>query len=222
MGVDAGGSSRSSADEGASGAPTAAQAPAALASLAAPAAAEAAAASLAEGAITRSPGSRWYRPPELLLGACEYGPPADMWSLGCVLAEMISGKTLLLGSSSANQLLKVCQLAGGKPDGPTLADLHADTPPARALLAALPSAEPPTRLNKLTPSGLAKAIKKVIDNPSFYEAAKESGKQIAAEDGVADTIGVLEKYIEEKVDTGEWKKEMEAKWVGSLKFQVWS
>ena len=30
----------------------------------------------------------WYRPPELLLGARQYGPPIDMWGAGCIMAEM--------------------------------------------------------------------------------------------------------------------------------------
>ena len=33
-------------------------------------------------------GTRWYSPPESLLGAPAYGPPADMWSTGCILAEL--------------------------------------------------------------------------------------------------------------------------------------
>ena len=35
--------------------------------------------------------TRWYRSPEMLLGCKEYGPPTDIWSLGCILAEMVSG-----------------------------------------------------------------------------------------------------------------------------------
>ena len=30
----------------------------------------------------------WYRPPELLLGERNYGPPIDMWGAGCIMAEM--------------------------------------------------------------------------------------------------------------------------------------
>jgi uncharacterized membrane protein YgcG len=32
----------------------------------------------------------WYRPPEIILGDSRYGPPVDMWSVGCILAEMIT------------------------------------------------------------------------------------------------------------------------------------
>lgn len=41
----------------------------------------------------------WYRPPELLLGAPTYGKEVDIWSFGCVLAEMLSGKPLFPGDS---------------------------------------------------------------------------------------------------------------------------
>lgn len=39
----------------------------------------------------------WYRPPELLLGSTDYGPSIDMWSVGCVLAELLLGKPILQG-----------------------------------------------------------------------------------------------------------------------------
>ena len=37
----------------------------------------------------------WYRPPELLLGATEYSVAVDLWSTGCILAELLSGKPIL-------------------------------------------------------------------------------------------------------------------------------
>ncbi|KAG6383166.1 hypothetical protein SASPL_157091 [Salvia splendens] len=37
----------------------------------------------------------WYRPPELLLGATKYGPAVDMWSVGCIFAELLYGKPIL-------------------------------------------------------------------------------------------------------------------------------
>ena len=39
----------------------------------------------------------WYRPPELLLGATEYSVAVDLWSTGCILAELLSGKPILPG-----------------------------------------------------------------------------------------------------------------------------
>jgi serine/threonine protein kinase len=39
----------------------------------------------------------WYRPPELLLGAAEYSVGVDMWSTGCIVAELFTGKPIMPG-----------------------------------------------------------------------------------------------------------------------------
>lgn len=39
----------------------------------------------------------WYRPPELLMGATNYGVSVDLWSVGCVFAELFLGKPILKG-----------------------------------------------------------------------------------------------------------------------------
>lgn len=39
----------------------------------------------------------WYRPPELLLGATDYGIAVDLWSTGCILAELFAGKPIMPG-----------------------------------------------------------------------------------------------------------------------------
>jgi len=39
----------------------------------------------------------WYRPPELLLGSTHYDAAVDLWSVGCVFAEMFRGKPILQG-----------------------------------------------------------------------------------------------------------------------------
>ena len=39
----------------------------------------------------------WYRPPELLLGATHYGTAVDLWSSGCILAELYAGKPIMPG-----------------------------------------------------------------------------------------------------------------------------
>lgn len=54
----------------------------------------------------------WYRPPELLLGARNYGPPIDLWGAGCIMAEMWTRTPILQGSSEQNQLSLISQLCG--------------------------------------------------------------------------------------------------------------
>lgn len=45
----------------------------------------------------------WYRAPELLLGSTDYGVGIDLWSAGCVLAEMFTGRPLLPGRTEVIQ-----------------------------------------------------------------------------------------------------------------------
>ncbi|KAJ0454719.1 putative protein-serine/threonine kinase CMGC-CDK-CRK7-CDK9 family [Helianthus annuus] len=58
----------------------------------------------------------WYRPPELLLGSTSYGPCVDMWSVGCVFAELFNGKPILKGRTELEQLHKIFKLCGTPPD----------------------------------------------------------------------------------------------------------
>ena len=44
----------------------------------------------------------WYRAPELLLGATEYGAAIDMWSTGCILAELLVGKPIMPGRTEVH------------------------------------------------------------------------------------------------------------------------
>jgi len=56
--------------------------------------------------LTSRVATLWYRPPELLLGATKYGPSVDMWSTGCILAELLAGKPILPGSTEVRPLLQ--------------------------------------------------------------------------------------------------------------------
>ncbi|XP_073028381.1 probable serine/threonine-protein kinase At1g54610 [Primulina eburnea] len=54
----------------------------------------------------------WYRPPELLLGATHYGTAVDLWSTGCILAELYAGKPIMPGRTEVEQLHKIFKLCG--------------------------------------------------------------------------------------------------------------
>lgn len=54
----------------------------------------------------------WYRPPELLLGARNYGPPIDLWGAGCIMAEMWTRAPILQGNTEQTQLTLISQLCG--------------------------------------------------------------------------------------------------------------
>jgi mitogen-activated protein kinase 15 len=56
--------------------------------------------------------TRWYRAPEILLGSTKYSKAVDMWSVGCILGELIVGKAIFQGTSTLNQIEKVLELIG--------------------------------------------------------------------------------------------------------------
>ncbi|GMI75107.1 CYCLIN-DEPENDENT KINASE G2 [Hibiscus trionum] len=54
----------------------------------------------------------WYRAPELLLGARQYSTAIDMWSLGCIMAELLSKEPLFNGKTEFDQLDKIFRTLG--------------------------------------------------------------------------------------------------------------
>lgn len=86
----------------------------------------------------------WYRAPEVLLGSRHYSTPVDMWSVGCIFAEMISRQALYVslltatghiqaerssrfaGDSEIDEIFKICRLAASVPCDETAA--HAQGP----------------------------------------------------------------------------------------------
>jgi cyclin-dependent kinase 3 len=54
----------------------------------------------------------WYRAPEILLGEKHYTPAVDMWSVGCIFAELARGRVLFRGDSEIGQLFEVFQVLG--------------------------------------------------------------------------------------------------------------
>ncbi|KAJ0488216.1 putative protein-serine/threonine kinase CMGC-GSK family [Helianthus annuus] len=56
--------------------------------------------------------SRFYRAPELIFGATEYTTSIDIWSAGCILAELLLGQPLFLGENAVDQLVKIIKVLG--------------------------------------------------------------------------------------------------------------
>jgi serine/threonine protein kinase len=56
--------------------------------------------------------SRYYRAPELIFGATEYTNAIDMWSGGCVMAELLLGQPLFPGESGIDQLVEIIKILG--------------------------------------------------------------------------------------------------------------
>ncbi|XP_024976737.1 protein IMPAIRED IN BABA-INDUCED STERILITY 1-like [Cynara cardunculus var. scolymus] len=58
----------------------------------------------------------WYRPPELLLGSTDYDASVDLWSIGCVFAELLRGVPVLQGRTEVEQMHKIFKLCGSPCD----------------------------------------------------------------------------------------------------------
>lgn len=56
--------------------------------------------------------SRYYRAPELIFGATNYTTKIDVWSAGCVMAELIVGQPLFPGESGVDQLVEIIKILG--------------------------------------------------------------------------------------------------------------
>ncbi|KAK9472971.1 kinase-like domain-containing protein [Dipodascopsis tothii] len=54
----------------------------------------------------------WYRAPEILLGGRQYSTGVDMWSIGCIFAEMVLRKPFFPGDSEIDQIFKIFRLLG--------------------------------------------------------------------------------------------------------------
>ncbi|XP_024996226.1 cell division control protein 2 homolog A-like isoform X1 [Cynara cardunculus var. scolymus] len=54
----------------------------------------------------------WYRAPEILLGSHQYSTPVDVWSIGCIFAEMVNRCPLFPGDSEIDELFKIFKIMG--------------------------------------------------------------------------------------------------------------
>ncbi len=54
----------------------------------------------------------WYRAPEILLGAKQYSCPVDVWSVGTIIPEMVTGHPLFPGDSEIDELFKIFRCLG--------------------------------------------------------------------------------------------------------------
>ena len=74
-------------------------------------------------ALTPKVVTLWYRPPELLLGATEYDGRVDVWSAGCVLAELINGEPVFPGKTETEQLSMIVAACAPAADAADIAKL---------------------------------------------------------------------------------------------------
>ena len=62
--------------------------------------------------MTEYVATRWYRAPEIVLGSNKYSKAVDIWSVGCILGELIIGKAIFPGKSTIGQVELILDLWG--------------------------------------------------------------------------------------------------------------
>ncbi|XP_020524007.1 cell division control protein 2 homolog A isoform X2 [Amborella trichopoda] len=91
----------------------------------------------------------WYRAPEILLGSRHYSTPVDVWSVGCIFAEMVNQRPLFPGDSEIDELFKIFRILGTPneetwPGVNSLPDFKSSFPkwPPKGLASVVPNLEP--------------------------------------------------------------------------------
>jgi len=91
-----------------------------------------------ENEMTGYVATRWYRAPEIMLNWMHYHQTVDIWSVGCIMAEMLTGKTLFPGTDHIDQLTRILVLCG-TPQEATLNKITSEE--ARNYIRSLPHME---------------------------------------------------------------------------------
>ena len=133
----------------------------------------------------------WYRPPELLLGCMKYSPKIDMWSVGCIIAEMFRRGGLLKGTTEAHQLDLIFKMMGhpitnatddqGWPNINAMCPLWKNYEPKdgeegfpRRLREELKSRLPPSAMNWMTPHAMDLIDHLLTHNPDKRWSAAQA------------------------------------------------
>jgi len=95
--------------------------------------------SVSNPVLTDYVATRWYRAPEILLGSTKYTKGVDIWSIGCILGEMLGGKPTFPGTSTMNQLDRIIEVTG-RPSAEDIESIR--SPFAANMLESLPPSKP--------------------------------------------------------------------------------
>ena len=63
--------------------------------------------------LTEYVSTRWYRSPELLVGAPSYSHKVDVWAIGCIFVELVTGRALFTGDSDLEMLKLILKMFNG-------------------------------------------------------------------------------------------------------------
>ncbi|GKT22971.1 hypothetical protein ADUPG1_012284, partial [Aduncisulcus paluster] len=125
--------------------------------------------------------TRWYRAPELLFGVRNYSTAVDIWAVGCLMAELFSGKPLFPGTCSLNQLTRIINLIG-YPTDKQISSMK--SPYVIPLLESLPISIPPPKPKKrpslLAPSPLdGRSRSSSRERPSTIHKSKSTSQVLS-------------------------------------------
>jgi mitogen-activated protein kinase 1/3 len=111
--------------------------------------------------------TRWYRAPELILSYKQYTTAVDIWSCGCILAELYNREPLFKCFQKQNPLFMICKLLGS----PSESDL--EEMKVKSLPVGVPKASMALPIDNLVPRAPKDAkdliLKMLTFNPVLYE-----------------------------------------------------
>ena len=130
--------------------------------------------SRADNTLTEYVATRWYRAPELMTNVGPHTCALDIWSVGCIIAELISGKTLFPGTSYLNELQLILSVTG-TPKKPLLERMRQDK--VREYIESLPE-QKRTQLTALFPAAPRECVS-LIDKMLLLDPEERSTAETA-------------------------------------------
>jgi serine/threonine protein kinase len=119
--------------------------------------------------------SRYYRAPELIFGASDYTVAIDVWSFGCVLAELLLGSPIFPGPTAVDQLIEIVRVIGT----PTKDEVMGMNPNYQEYKS-FPVVKPPSWPSIFKPSTNAEVIDLVSKVLVYYPTRRLKAIEIAA------------------------------------------
>lgn len=142
----------------------------------------------------------WYRSPDVLMGSRRYSTPVDIWSVGCIFAEMANGRPLVAGTSEGDQLDRIFRLLGtpDRADYPGIVDLpeyHPNLPryppPPNGFAGLVPTLDGTgvDLLSKMLQYDPARRLtaNEALKHPFFYDVAGVAGGGASA---IGNEVGI--------------------------------